>query len=256
LALIGAVLVLISAFVGWYQVSLVGPGVSATQTYLPGNSGYASCTGSGSIGSTPCTSGGGSVTYTSVHENETGLLYEAVQALCLLAFAAGAGGGLMFLLLSKRRPETGRYGFGLVALAVLVGLIAPLAVLAAQTSTLTADMGGTAASTGPSATFYGSDSTASTTLTWGPWIGWYFALVGAVVLLVAAALIGLKRRAEAPPESEGEDAGSFDDGPGAPASPDTYSMDRPYGSGEDDSPQPPPQQASMGSPSIQSLTRC
>ncbi|HUI38101.1 MAG TPA: hypothetical protein VLY85_00560, partial [Thermoplasmata archaeon] len=92
-------------------------------------------------------------------------------------------------------------------IATLCALLAPIALVIAQPSALTADThGGMVPSTGPWVSFVGTDSVSSMTLTWGPYFGWYLAWMAGALLLIGAVLFGRKyvaqRALEAPEAAE------------------------------------------------------
>lgn len=194
--MVGAVLLIVSAFVGWYQVSSVGPGYSDTITLLPGNSESTTCT-TNTASSANCpggTSGSITATYSSQMMNHTGQLYQIVQFLCIAAFVTGLIGGVLALIRMPSRPGLPRSGLALVAVGALLGSVGPLWVAVGQPGALSADTSSPPPS-GPWATFSGSDTFGATSVTWGPWLGWYFAIAGAIALIVASTLIGLQLRA-------------------------------------------------------------
>lgn len=227
LAIIGAILLIASAFLGWYVVSIsenaLGVSVTATETFLPGSS-YTS----NALGSTTTQS------YSSSHLNNTGGLFMITQYILIGGFVLALLGGILYFASTMRGRESwSKPAMILLVLALLLAIVAPAYVAGALPGAFKSDSptGQSTNTSGPWSSFIGSCSTgsgcfggqgggggSSGTATWGPGVGWYLAVVAFVLLLVSVIL--LWRAKMAPAESDHADAPMA-----APAASDTYSMD-------------------------------
>jgi hypothetical protein len=206
---VGAALLLVTLFLGWYSMSL-GSGASvARETFYPaatqlwgsqGGSSYSNLT-----------------SYSTVFMGETGMLYLVVTGLIVVGALMG------FLTVYLIRSGIGRKHRRLVpSLAVLVvalALAGPMLVAVAQPATLCSegaptstpffagpsndstgtspdcgweivspDNGGYAFASGigpgPQSSFFGTQNVSGQPLTWGPSDGWYVSVLASVTLLV------------------------------------------------------------------------
>jgi len=226
LAIIGALLLIVSAFIGWYTISVTasaaGFSASGSENFLPGSSYTSSFSGSTTTQS-----------YSSTNATNVGNLFMATQYILIGGFILGLLGGLLLFASSmKGRESWSKPAMILLVLALLMAIVAPAYVAAAAPGAFKADIPASASSnnSGPWSSFTGSCSAGATcftgggggtgvsgTTTWGPAAGWYLAWGGFVVLLIAIILLW-RDRMTAAKMGQSEATSSP-----APAS-DTYSM--------------------------------
>lgn len=214
LALIGAILLIVSVFLAWYTVSIsasetvgsVTISTTGNENFLPGSSfqEQLSCSGSPDCpGSTTNTT-----SYSSDHLNATGTVYMVTEYVLIGGFVLGLlgailvfGGGMM------GRTKWMMPGMLLIVLALLMALVAPLYVLGAGPGAFSSDTPAAerANATGPWSSFVGSCSASASCITgssstngsanWGPGAGWYLGLVAFVLFLLSLIFLLRDRRA-------------------------------------------------------------
>jgi len=198
ISILGATLLLLSAFTGWWSLSYSeGNGPTITTTFVPGSEYSVSCSVTGCAGVRSGTSSYGAGDFGAV-----GTLYGAAQLLLIAAAVLGLLVGVLGLIgLGGRgfpRPVFLFAGFAAL-LAVVLALGAVVGVTAFQPSALSQDGGGIPATApSPLSSFWGSCSTNGlandgicqsegsgvlVSASWGPGLGWAFAWIGAIVLL-------------------------------------------------------------------------
>lgn len=209
LALVGVAILIVSVLVGWYEISSTGSAtessgtvtVDGTAVFYPLNA-YSvtiTCSGSSQCFSNQTVTG----PYTQGAFTSLGTLYDIVAGLVLASIVIGFVGALLVFL---ERGARYRWATALLVLAVLLALVAPVLLFAAQPTVLSSQ---SSPSSGPSprTSFFGSCSGnacgealpvgETATASWGPSFGWYFSLLSAVPLLVG--LINLRSRSGRPP---------------------------------------------------------
>jgi hypothetical protein len=196
LSIVGAVVLVIALFVGWYVISASGlvDGTSeiATGTFYLGQTitGSSSCSGSFCPSSTPS----GTSTYYQAGLNDTGRIYALMQILVLVALVLGIIGGALLFMAGNGRPQSA--ATYLILVALFLAVFAPVGLLVLQPKALTDDNYGHGNTSGPApeSSFFGSCSgtacgsgggSISEVGTWGPGIGWYLALAAFGLFLVA-----------------------------------------------------------------------
>ncbi len=218
LALLGILLLGVSLFCAWYQVTQSG----VVETFGPAGLGSTPW-----LGTTPPSNlGAAGMPY-------TGLLYDLTTAAIGIGVVAGAIGAAA--LIGGIFSSTLRIGRALLIASFLLAVAAPTGVAIAEplatcgdfplnagggNSSLAGDhcywvtqnvSGGTgpvpAYGTGPGSGFVGGNTPGSS-LTWGPSVGWYLALLSAAPLVAGATLAGWQkggarsRRPRVPPTDE------------------------------------------------------
>jgi hypothetical protein len=188
LALIASILFLASASLSWYTVSLSASNGSSSVTVnlYPGDSfNTTSTSGASTTGST--------TTYSEAKLTETGNLYAILQGLLLLGAIVGITGASLLLVAGGESRSAKSWGTALVAFAVLMALVSPLVLLAAQPTALAHDSyngsDSNSQTNGPTSSFFGSNSSSAYTATWGPSIGWYLSFLVFVMLAISWALV-------------------------------------------------------------------
>ncbi len=219
---VGGALLGSSLFLGWYVVGLstsggpTCPGIS--EVLYPG---WVAVTTSGP--NCPASSVG---SYQSQKLTTTGQLYLAVTVLTIAGAAlAGFAGLLVGLHFGQRRPKL---VLALAAAAMVIGVLGPALIATIQSNTICSDQGFVStpfaspagappppnstvgntrpacnawtfytssgggwtwsSSSGPWNSFVGSDSLPGASATWGPGLGWYFAIVSTVCVASGAYL--------------------------------------------------------------------
>lgn len=189
LAILGAILILVSLGVGWYQFQVSGNGTTITGNYLPGNSGSVTCSGS-ECGLIPT----GSHSYSSDNQPNEGNLYSALLYIIVGAGVLGLLGAILTFL-SNRLTGVMRWLpliFVLLGLLLSVGAVAYVAVGQPGAYKSDATQNGAQAPSGswPGGSFTGSASGAGgSTQTWGPGIGFYLGVVAVVMFLISMLLL-------------------------------------------------------------------
>ncbi len=179
---IGFVLSAIALGTGWWSLS----GGGETLSFTPGSS--FACTGTGCPASSAY----------SMYSSQMSNLYGAIDYMIIVA--------LIFAIIAAVFACLGAFGVafgrGQLTLVVLLGVLAGLLCVApaiyvvlAQPAAWGALAGGCNGPSFCSSFFYGSWTSGTTSLTYGPSIGWYAALVG-FVFLIAGALLYSRTRQE------------------------------------------------------------
>jgi hypothetical protein len=219
LLVVGAILLLVSVAVGWYAYSetysqtevpaVDVQGVPTTQfsvttssTFYLGNQ-VGSSTSFSCTGSSYCSifanltgygSGSQTKTYSESGLNHTGTLYGAMEAVVIAGGILGLAAAAL-LVVAGGRPGL-RMGILILAiLALILAIVAPMTLLAAQPGTIKSDApyANATSGSGPWTSFFGSCSasgcsagmSANASMSWGPSTGWYLAIVAFVVFLLA-----------------------------------------------------------------------
>ncbi len=195
--LVGAVLLIAAVFMPWYteQASATVSGQSITITRnayvgLPSSNGTLQYTCSGLPSEVSCLS---QTSYNSVDSNNTGNIAEAVYFMAIAGFILGLIGGIIGLM-SRGNARRATPAFALAIIAMILAIAAVGVFAVALPGAISSDTPGHTGS-GPWSSFYGSSNgtsfgiPVSGTVTWGPAIGWYLALVGFVAMLVGIILI-------------------------------------------------------------------
>jgi hypothetical protein len=209
LLLVGIALLIVALFVGWYGISATGSAVenghpytvSASATFYPLDQ-YSlsfSCSGSDCFFTSVTNTG----SYSQGPYSNLGSLYDAVTALVLAGIFLGA---IAAFLAFTRRGRDSRWISVVLILAILMAAIAPMVPLAAQPSLLQSQSSAQNVSTSnpsPDTSFFGSCSGSScgaslqvgetASGSWGPSIGWYLSLLGAVSFVVGWWFMGGRR---------------------------------------------------------------
>ena len=178
LFLIGGILGLVSAFSAWWAYS----GGGYTISFLPGSNTHES--GGGMSATT---------SYSSLGLGTVGNLYEATLGLAIAGGVLLLIAGLIGFVAAVRSPS-GRFrgalmGLGIVGILLLIVAVAmvpaaqPWAIKQGSNSACTGYNGTT-----PCSGFWGSASQAGTSYTFGAAVGWYLALVGLILGIVAFVL--------------------------------------------------------------------
>lgn len=201
IVLVGVALLIVSVLVGWYQINATGSAtesgttltVGGTAVFYPLNA-YSvtlTCTGSSQCFSNETATG----PYTQGAFTSLGTLYDIVAGLVLASIVLGALGAVLIFL---DRSGRSRWATGLVVLAILMALVAPVLLFAAQPPTLSSESA-SSKGPGPTSSFFGSCTGSgcgeplpvgsTENASWGPSFGWYFALLSAAPLLVGLVLL-------------------------------------------------------------------
>jgi len=199
--LIGAILLIVAAFMPWYTIQASGYGNTITQNSYPGiptSNGTIQYSCSGSAISCP--------SQTSYHDSKldnTGNLAEAGYFMAIVGFILGLVGAILGI---ASRGNSRRAGPA-VALAIVAMLLAIVAVgmfAGLLPGALKNDLKSPSGS-GPWSSFFGSANQTGfnglpvpTSDTWGPGAGWYIAIAAFIVLLIGAVLILMSRKDAAP----------------------------------------------------------
>jgi hypothetical protein len=203
LLILGAVILFVAAFSEWWTLTETASGGPVrSESFLPGSQYLISCSG------TNCANAVGSFSYASGNLGAVGGLYEAAQALLIVAGVLALLAAALALLgvlgrgYGRRRYLVACFS-GLLAVGLSLGAFA--AVTGFQTSALAQDAGGIpSVSPSPVSSFWGSCSASSggsngicqstlsgatVSATWGPAAGWVLGVVGAVLLLIGFLLL-------------------------------------------------------------------
>jgi len=198
LLLIAAVLLSVSLGLSWWGASVTEGGGTATLSFLPGSS----YTGSGDLGNG---SYSGSATYASAGLIQVGNLYEAIFGVTLLiAITSFVGMGLGYIgAFGTFRSRAPLYValvltivsfLGAVLLPAVLAIGQPWAFTADSSSGVFGGSGGCGTGANPCNSFWGSISSGGVSVIWGAGVGWYLALVAAVLLLIALIQLMAARR--------------------------------------------------------------
>lgn len=208
LGILGAILLLVSAALAWYQISSGANGTTVTGNLNPGSSYSTSCSGN-NCGLIPT----GSQSYSDAKQSHEQSLYGTLYYL-ILAGGVLALIGAILAFLTPRLPKGMQV---LPLLLILVGLVLGIAavgyVAGGQASAYSNDWTANGNSAPPSGTswpggsFIGSSSSGGTTENWGPGVGFYLGVVAVVMFLLSVVFMVLAWRA------------MKHDGPAAPMAP-------------------------------------
>lgn len=198
---IGAILLVVSLLVGWYAVTgSIGSGAfsgTLTLTLKPGSQYTYSASAAGlSISNTCSYSGSNGTTGCVGNLAKTGQLYSIVEYLLIVGIIVGFLGAILAMMSGGRRKGA---VMGLAVIALLVAIVAPMVLLAAQPGAIKSDLGSSSGgfgsnNTGPQSSFFGS----SNGFTWGPSTGWYLSIGAFVLFLIGMLLSGRGTEAAAP----------------------------------------------------------
>ncbi|MCI4345909.1 MAG: hypothetical protein L3K07_04065 [Thermoplasmata archaeon] len=229
LLIIGAILLIVALLTSWYTFTTsfstsqsVGgstisgsgnshvdlhPGssyaYSSSQSYTCTGAASAFCPQSASSSGTCPYSGSSSTGCSNTNEKQTGQLYSVTEFLVIGGLVLGFLAGI-FALMSSGKPGMRKGAMALGIIALLLALVAPITLLAAQPAAIKSDFtpsGGSAPnSSGPWSSFFGSCSTGSNcgfgsgsggngTFTWGPSVGWYLSIGAFVVFLLGILMV-------------------------------------------------------------------
>jgi hypothetical protein len=188
LLIVGAILLVATFALSWYTISASLNGSSFAIDFHP-NQVVAS---GGGISVTASYAG------SPLNLNNTGNLYTAVEGLIVGGLIVGLLGGILGLL-TPSRPNLRKGAVVLGVLALIFAIAGPLMLAAAQPGALASDAqpgsgggGGivpTNSSIGPGATFSGSASANGGSISWGPAIGFYLAIVAGVISLIGSLML-------------------------------------------------------------------
>jgi len=197
--LVGALLLIVSAFTPWYMEQFSGHGITVTANAYPGipsSNGTIQYSCSGLPTGAKCLD---QTSYTNARLNNTGNLAEAGFFLAIGGFVLALLGAVLGFM-SRSNPRRAGSAFALSLVAMLIAIAAVGMFAAALPGAQANDTPGHTGS-GPWSSFIGSANSTgvfgapiSGNFTWGPGIGWYLALVAFVILLIGAILIFRSRR--------------------------------------------------------------
>lgn len=232
---IGFIFTALGLGLGWWSES--GSGLSIF--FVPGST--ATCTAStGSTCPTP-------LTYSSI-SSQMSTLYGSIEYMILAA--------LILSVIAAAFAFLGAYGItfgrGQLNLVVMLGALAAVLCVApviyaaiGQPAAFQAANGGCSGASYCTSFFYGSMTSGGTTTNWGPYVGWYAALIGFIVLIVGAVVYS---RTRTEPFTMDELASSFQ----APAAGGTPAGAPQWGAAPPQQPSYPPysgaQQPTWGAP--------
>jgi hypothetical protein len=201
LLIVGIVLLLVSLLVGWYAITATGSGSSDGSSYaVDGTSTYTpftyvetlTCAGSSYCFSNTTTTGA----WAQGGNGNVGTLYDAVSAFVIGGVILGLAAAGLALASGGRR--SGLAGV-LAVIAILLAVLAPVVLLAAQPSVLNGGSGNQPGGSSPRSSFFGScsgtgcgaslPSGSTLSASWGPALGWYLCLAAVAPLLVGFLLI-------------------------------------------------------------------
>lgn len=212
LLLVGAISLLMSALLGWYVITTRSTSSGSTVT-----EGYDFDPGPTYVTWNLCS---GSACHYEAHANASNAppysagfdgmpvprvqaLYGALGGILVVAGAVGLFAGILhFGFVGNRRVAT--IVLGLVMSEILLGASAPALVTADNAAALRSDLGANSTVCGPCNSFYGSNSSGGTTVTWGPGPGYFLGIAGVAFLLIG---LGVWARARG---IEPEDGGCAD----------------------------------------------
>jgi len=170
-------------------------------------------TGSYSTSATTCGSG---------NSTHTVDLYDTALGLVIAGLAVSVLAAVTTFTRRKSDSKPLMLPFILAIVAGLLALAAPLALLIGLPGAVAADTNCGSNCQGPASSFSGSDTVSGISMTYGPGIGWYLAVVASVVLIVGAIVLMLyvrKLKASSQPRAMGNPAG-YEGQPLAPYYPD------------------------------------
>jgi hypothetical protein len=188
LTLAAAILLTISIFATWWEVTVSAGGSSASVSFLPGSS----YLGSGVYDKVTFS---GSATYSSAMLSTVGVLYEVIFWVGLAAAVASFVGmalGYASAYGSARTRQPVGAADVLAFVSFAVALILPILIALLQPWAYNSDSSNSGISCGtgasPCNSFWGSVSSGGETGTSGAGVGWYLAILAAILLLVALVL--------------------------------------------------------------------
>ena len=206
--LIGAILLIVAAFIPWYtwqlKASFEGASVTGTISTYPGlpsqNGTIQTSYSCSNVPAGHCPSGTSS-SYSKDYLNNTGQLAEAGFYMLIVGFVLGLIGGVIGLASGSNSRRAGPA----IALAIIAMILAVAAVgmfAGLLPNAIGKDSPGHTGD-GPWSSFTGSTSNTTylefpATSTWGPGIGWYLT-IGAFVVLVVGLVVLFAARKD-PPE--------------------------------------------------------
>lgn len=225
---IATALLVLSAFSPWWSVTSVACGldeVSVPHACLNGDVEQFSFLPGGTLSANaPDSIGSGTGSDQGQGLNDTGGLYLGVEIALIVSVLVGLAGAAVAMTMAWRRPRSpAPVGvLGLLSLIVLVAAVLPvIAVAVGQPAALNADLqrtiAGQPAGNSPASSFWGACQNPSqsgngcladvpvrsgteTGSSWGPSSGWFLAIAGASLALVALLLF---RRPQASPRPPG-----------------------------------------------------
>jgi hypothetical protein len=195
-------------FLGWYSLSVKENSSSSTftetYTFLPGTNYRTtdSCTGSFCHLLGSMANGSNSSSYShgpaGADLSHVATLYGALLYVLVAGGALGLVASIVGFASRGRKQRWVTPVMALAIVAILLAIAAPALVTADNVAALKADTT-RASGAGPWSSFYGRNSTANVTESWGPSYGYYLGIVGAAILLVGGIVWGRARRAEPMP---------------------------------------------------------
>jgi hypothetical protein len=201
IVLVAAILMLVALFTPWYMEQVSFHGATETLNAYPGmpsTNGTIQYTCSGLPSGVQCPS---QTSYTAEKFNNTGTIAEAGFYLIIVSFVLGFIGAVLGFASGKNARRAGpARTLAIVALVVAIAAVGMFAV--ALPTAIGQDSPGHTG-TGPWSSFFGSSNATGMgfpggTLTWGPGIGWYLAIVAFVLFLVG--MFVLRRAMKEPAE--------------------------------------------------------
>jgi hypothetical protein len=205
--LIGAILLIVAAFTPWYaesfKVSFEGYSITITANSYPGipsSNGTIQYTCSGLPSAASCPS---QTSYKDARLNNTGNIAEAGYFMAIVGFILGFIGAILGVA-SRTNPRRAGPAIALAVVAMILAVAAFGLFAALIPGAIGSDTPGHTG-TGPWSSFTGSANTTSFgipiagTLSWGPSIGWYIAIVAFVILLIGVILLFRYRKDPAEP---------------------------------------------------------
>ncbi len=200
IVLVGAILLIAALFMPWYVEQVSSSGITVTQNAYPGlpsTNGTIQYSCSGLPSDSNCRS---ETSYSAARANNTGTITETGFFLLIVGFVLGLIGAILGFA-SRNNARRARPAMTLAIVSMIVAIAAVGMFAVALPTAIGQDSPGHSG-TGPWTSFYGSGNASSFgfpsgTLTWGPGIGWYLAIVAVVLFLVG--MIVLARARSEPP---------------------------------------------------------
>ncbi|HYA70542.1 MAG TPA: hypothetical protein VEH28_04145 [Thermoplasmata archaeon] len=207
--LIGAILLIVAAFIPWYawsqKATIEGASITGTYNFYPGlpsSNGTIQTTYScsGLPSGFPCPSGT-STSYNNLPANNTGQIAESGFFILIVGFILGFIGAIMGLM-SGGNPRRAAPAIALALIAMILGIVAVGMFAGLLPGAVAKDTPGHTGS-GPWSTFFGSGNTTyhgiPASSNWGPAIGWYLTIGAFVVLLIGLLILLMARKDMAEP---------------------------------------------------------
>jgi hypothetical protein len=184
---VGAILLTVSLFEAWWTFSISSGTGSETVYLLPGPS----YTTIGALWSGPFSTSG---TYAAGGLVNLGQLYGELLWVGIIVIGAAVLGGVLGLASMRSiRFRVALYVTILLNIGTaIVSVLLPLLIAGTQPTTFASDVGGEmwcSPPPSPCTAFWGSETFPGGTLTWGPGVGWFFALAAMVAFLAAGVLL-------------------------------------------------------------------